>query len=98
MLVLRMQENTKRRSTAEIAIEMNATAVNIAGSVPSPKRAVALLKELRRTNDDLREKLGRARHHAVDGGTPRVDAILPPEPAYAEPAHGAASLPRLPSI
>ena len=63
-----MPESSKRRTTAEIALEMNATAVNIAGSVPSPKRAVALLEELRRTNDDLRENLGRTRHHAVDGG------------------------------
>jgi hypothetical protein len=62
-----MAGDTKQRTTAEIAFEMNATSHDIASSVPSPARAIALLNDLRRTNDDLREKLGRHRENEADG-------------------------------
>ena len=62
-----MAETAKQRTTAEIAFEMNATSHHIAQSVPAPARAIAFLNELRRTNDDLRERLGRDRQHEADG-------------------------------
>jgi hypothetical protein len=71
-----MAEDPKQRTTAEIALEMNATSHHIASSVPSPARAIALLNDLRRTNDDLREKLGRHRENEADGTrSPRLEAL-----------------------
>jgi hypothetical protein len=72
-----MTSDPKRRTTEEIALEMNATSHDIAQSVPAPARAVQLLKELRKTNDDLRVKLGRDRQHDADG----TKSTLPPEPS-----------------
>ena len=69
-------EDSKQRTTAEIAFEMNATSHDIASSVPSPARAIALLNDLRRTNDDLREKLGRHRENEADGTrSPRLETL-----------------------
>ena len=71
-----MAEDPKQRTTAEIAFEMNATSHDIASSVPSPARAIALLNDLRRTNDDLREKLGRHRENEADGTrSPRLETL-----------------------
>ena len=85
-------EDSKQRTTAEIAFEMNATSHDIASSVPSPARAIALLNDLRRTNDDLREKLGRHRENEADGTrSPRLETL-----AHARARAKHASAPKTP--
>ena len=72
-----MALDPKQRTTAEIAFEMNATSHDIAQSVPAPARAIAFLNELRRTNDDLREKLGRVRRNKADGTLSSSAQVVP---------------------
>jgi hypothetical protein len=74
----RLAADSRQRTTAEIALEMNATSDHIARSVPAPAHAIAFLNDLRRTNDDLREKLGRERLHEADGSrTPHLKVAAP---------------------